>query len=99
VPALPRLSHWIYMEIRDSATDIWSDKCSTHHMPQARRILVVDDNMDQVETMAFLLRDMGHTVRFALNGTSALREARGFVPEYVFVDLGLPDMDGRFLCR
>lgn len=68
-------------------------------MPHPRRILVVDDNMDQVQTMAFLLRDMGHEVRFAVNGTSALREARGFMPEIMFVDLALPDMDGRLLCR
>lgn len=68
-------------------------------MPHSRRILVVDDNMDQVQTMAFLLHDMGHQVRFAVNGASALHEARGFMPEVMFVDLGLPDMDGRVLCR
>jgi CheY-like chemotaxis protein len=68
-------------------------------MPRSRRILVVDDNMDQVHTMAVLLRELGHEVRFALNGASALREARGFMPEVMFVDLGLPDMDGPSLCR
>lgn len=45
-------------------------------MFRAHRILVVDDNIDHVQTMAVLLRDMGQEVRFALNGTSALREAR-----------------------
>lgn len=68
-------------------------------MFRAHRILVVDDNIDHVQTMAVLLHDMGHEVRFALNGESALREARGFVPEVVFVDLGLPEMNGSDLCR
>ena len=68
-------------------------------MFRAHRILVVDDNIDQVQTMALLLHDMGHEVRFAINGESALREARGFLPDIVFVDLGLPDMEGQVLCR
>jgi len=68
-------------------------------MFRAHRILVVDDNIDYVQTMAVILHDMGHEVRFALNGASALREARGFMPEVVFVDLGLPEMNGSVLCR
>jgi CheY-like chemotaxis protein len=68
-------------------------------MSRLHRILVVDDNIDQVQTMALLLRDMGHEVRIAVNGESALSEARGFMPDVIFVDLGLPDMEGHVLCR
>lgn len=67
-------------------------------MPRSR-ILVVDDNMDQVQSMAILLREMGHEVRFALNGRAAFREARAFMPEVIFLDIGLPDMNGSDLCR
>jgi CheY-like chemotaxis protein len=68
-------------------------------MSRPVRILVVDDNIDQVQTMALLLHEMGHEVRFAINGESALSEARGFMPNVVFVDLGLPDIEGQDLCR
>lgn len=68
-------------------------------MSRPVRILVVDDNIDQVQTMALLLHEMGHEVRFAITGESALSEARGFMPDVVFVDLGLPDMEGQDLCR
>jgi DNA-binding response OmpR family regulator len=64
-----------------------------------RRILVVDDNLDYVHSMALLLRALGHLVYFAINGTAALEEARRFRPEFIFLDVGLPDGDGRLLAR
>jgi CheY-like chemotaxis protein len=65
-------------------------------MPHASqlRVLVVDDDLDTAETLAFLLRDMGHQVEFAVTARAALQVARRFLPEFVFLDLGLPDMDG-----
>jgi CheY-like chemotaxis protein len=63
------------------------------------RILVIDDNLDSVQSMAFLLRDMRHEVEFAITARAALEAARRFRPDYVFIDLGLPDMDGAELAR
>ena len=58
------------------------------------RVLVVDDNMDTAETMAVLVRGLGHEVSFAISGRVALEVARAFRPNIVFLDLGLPDIDG-----
>jgi CheY-like chemotaxis protein len=61
---------------------------------KARRILVVDDDLDTADTMAVLLRGMGHQVRFAIRGCEGLEMAREFRPEIIFLDLRLPDIDG-----
>jgi CheY-like chemotaxis protein len=67
--------------------------------PLPRRILVVEDNLDSVHSLTLLLRDMGHTVEYAINGYAALDVARRLRPEIVFLDLGLPGMDGFEVCR
>jgi DNA-binding response OmpR family regulator len=63
------------------------------------RILVVEDNLDSVHSLAMLLRDMGHEVEYAINGYAALSVAQVFKPEVVFLDLGLPGLDGFEVCR
>jgi CheY-like chemotaxis protein len=60
----------------------------------ARRILVVDDNVDAAITVATLLKAWGHTVQMAHNGPAALEAAKHFRPEIVLMDIGLPGMSG-----
>ena len=76
---------------------------STHPLTQApassRRILVVEDNLDSVHSLTLLLRDMGHYVEYAINGYAALDIAQRLRPEILFLDLGLPGMDGFEVCR
>jgi CheY-like chemotaxis protein len=55
---------------------------------------VVEDNLDGAESLGELLELMGHTVRLAHEGGSALSVAREFAPEAVFLDIGLPGMSG-----
>src|SRR5690606_12271186 len=64
-----------------------------------RRILVVDDNDDAAETLAELLRMLGHEVEVATDGPSALARVDAFVPDLGLVDLGLPVMDGFEVAR
>ena len=59
-----------------------------------RRLLVVDDNRDAAESMSMLLEMWGHEVAFAFDGPSALQTAEQWRPEAVFLDIGLPGMDG-----
>jgi signal transduction histidine kinase len=64
-----------------------------------RRVLVVDDNQDAADSLAMLLRLDGHHVEAAYDGPSALRQAEENPPGVVFLDLGMPHMDGYELAR
>jgi two-component system, chemotaxis family, CheB/CheR fusion protein len=60
-----------------------------------RRILVVEDNPDASESLRLLLTLSGHEVETAGDGSAALEKARGFRPDVVLCDLGLPGaLDG-----
>lgn len=64
------------------------------HSPPKRRLLVVDDNRDAAESMSMLLELWGHDVAYAYDGPSALQTAEQWHPQAVFLDIGLPGMDG-----
>jgi two-component system CheB/CheR fusion protein len=65
----------------------------------ARRVLVVDDNVDAREALKFLLEDEGHDVRTAADGPDALAQAKTFLPDVVLLDIGLPGIDGYEVAR
>ena len=67
---------------------------STRDPTPKRRLLVVDDNKDAAESMSMLLEMWGHEVAFAFDGPSAIETAEQWQPEAVFLDIGLPGMDG-----
>ena len=64
-----------------------------------RRVLVVDDNQDAADSLALLLRLAGQDVRAAYDGPSALAHSQEFQPELVFLDIGMPGMDGYEVAR
>jgi CheY-like chemotaxis protein len=62
---------------------------------EARRILVVDDNVEAARMLALLLAKMGgHEVRVAHDGPGALETGASFEPHLVLLDIGLPSMSG-----
>ena len=65
----------------------------------ARRVLVVEDNLDAAEAMSILLREQGHLVTVVNDGREAVDVARAFLPEVILLDLGLPGIDGFELAR
>jgi PAS domain S-box-containing protein len=67
--------------------------------PTSRRVLVVDDNPDAVDSLAVLLRAEGHVVEIAFDGSGALVVASRFRPDVIFLDIGLPGMDGYEVAR
>ena len=62
--------------------------------PRSSRILVVEDNVDTAKGMARLLDLLGHEVWTAHDGKQAVKVARECRPEFVLLDIGLPEMDG-----
>jgi CheY-like chemotaxis protein len=58
------------------------------------RVLVVDDDVDTAHSLASLLNYLGHEVRAAFDGASALERVRESKPQFVLVDLIMPGMDG-----
>jgi CheY-like chemotaxis protein len=64
-----------------------------------QRLLVVDDNRDAADSLAALLSAMGAEVQTAYDGRSALQLLDELQPEIVFLDIGMPEMDGYEVAR
>ena len=64
-----------------------------------KRILVVDDEPDAVELVAFNLKGAGFDVITAEDGEGALQKARNFAPDLVVLDVMLPAVDGLEVCK
>ena len=63
------------------------------------RLLIVDDNRDAAESLALLLRLLGHEVQVAHDGAAALRLLATSRPDLVFLDIGMPGIDGYEVAR
>ncbi|HEV7500236.1 MAG TPA: ATP-binding protein, partial [Vicinamibacteria bacterium] len=66
---------------------------------QRLRVLVVDDNQDAADSTALLLRLWGYDVTTAQDGAGALESVARQPPDVVFLDIGLPGIDGYEVAR
>lgn len=64
----------------------------------SKRILVIDDNIDHVRSLALLFDSMGHHVDYAINATVAVDIAVRMEPDIIFLDILLPDDHGAGVC-
>jgi PAS domain S-box-containing protein len=62
--------------------------------PRSRRVLVVDDNPDAVETLSILLQLRHNNVLTAVDGLEAVEAAAAFQPDLILLDIGLPKLNG-----
>ncbi len=76
-----------------------SGATTTSQAPEARRILVIEDNDDVAATLKDWLEQRGHQVWRAGNGRDGLAMVQDIHPEIVLCDLGLPELDGHQVCR
>jgi signal transduction histidine kinase/ActR/RegA family two-component response regulator len=65
----------------------------------ARRVLVIEDNVDHAETLRALLALGGHEVEEAHDGPAGVEKAHAFRPDIVLCDIGLPGMNGYEVAR
>ena len=63
------------------------------------RILVVDDELDMLDLIAYNLRVAHFVVFTAANGQEALNQARAVAPDLIVLDVMLPDLDGFTVCE
>jgi CheY-like chemotaxis protein len=64
-----------------------------------RHLMVVDDNVDAAQMLALLLEAAGHSVAVCGDARQALDAVVASPPALLFVDIGLPGMDGYELVR
>lgn len=85
------------------AGEAWRRGASARHATrtgaQRRKVLVIEDNIDDARMLALLFGQMGHQVEYAINGIVALDIAHRFLPDFVFLDLKLPDAHGAEVAR
>jgi len=67
--------------------------------PHGLRVLVVDDNLDGANMLTMLIGMYGHETELAHNGPDALKKLAAFEPQVVFLDIGLPGLDGYEVAR
>jgi len=65
----------------------------------ARRVLIVDDNVDNADALAVYLRQCGHLVETAYDGEAAWAAAERFRPDVLLLDIGLPKASGHAVCE
>ena len=68
-------------------------------MGQSKDVLVVEDDREINELVGAYVQIAGFEYRSALDGASALAEARERRPSLIVLDLMLPDTDGFEVCR
>jgi two-component system alkaline phosphatase synthesis response regulator PhoP len=60
-------------------------------MEQKKKILIIDDDPEIVESAKTMLEESGYIVWMAHNAKEALRKIKDFNPDLILLDLVLPD--------
>jgi len=63
------------------------------------KVLLIEDNIETAEALGMLIGQCGHEARAATSAAEALTLAKEWEPDIVFLDIGLPEMDGYLLAN
>ena len=64
-----------------------------------KKILVVEDDPDQLEVIRFTLKNAGFAVGTATNGIDALKKAQTVSPDLIMLDVMMPELEGFAVCE
>lgn len=70
---------------------------NSHKM--TKKILILDDDADILDMLAYLLTESGYEVSTMLRGDRVLETIRSFHPDLILMDVMLANLDGRVICR
>ena len=82
----------IVSRTREISTDL--DSGMLDGSDRSGRVLIVDDNRDHAESLGMLLELKGHEARTASDGQEGIEKAKGFKPEVILLDIGMPKLNG-----
>jgi len=68
--------------------------CPAEAIKGSLRVLIIDDNCDHANALSVLLEMENYHVRVAYDGPAGLDEVAKFGPDVIFLDIGMPVMDG-----
>lgn len=63
------------------------------------KILIVDDQPDNLRLLSQILVKHGYEVRKAINGSTALMGVEKFAPDLILLDINMPGIDGYEVCK
>ena len=100
----PGLGQGTEVEIRLPVRAVQDLKAVEDEQPAAAvrhnlRVLIVEDNLDAAEMLDMAVSSLGHVTRLAHDGATAVALARQFAPDAIFLDIGLPVMNGYAVAR
>ena len=64
-----------------------------------KKILIADDNENIREALSYLLEDEGYKLWLAKDGTETLAKVKEILPDILFLDIMMPEMNGYEVCR
>jgi DNA-binding response OmpR family regulator len=64
-----------------------------------KKILIIDDDTDALDTLQMILEKSGYIITTALNGKSGIKKAWEEKPDMIVLDVMMPDMDGFQVCE
>ena len=97
--------HGTEVEIVLQATDMPESPGASAHARVASagtgllRVLIVEDNPDAAEMLEAAVASLGHVTAVAHDGATAIAVASRFLPDVIFLDIGLPVMNGYAVAR
>src|ERR1700722_73190 len=102
LPNLARKGSGGPFQVRDatvSYTHNYLSQLSSSTLNKNMRVLVVDDDLDQLTHLKNVILGWGHQVESASDGEEALKHLSSFTPNVIVTDLKMPRMDGFQLMR